>query len=326
MIGVYEPSKSDGCKVLPPFLLAFDLNTQKMVWGMPVRSPTESVLKEYSLKKAGKYLSLQFYGEKFLHFFHPETGEYAFCLDLPPGASSQGGDWFHITPNDDGYQIVNTKQIWRLIGGKITNQNWVPGFVIKMPPGFFRPLSTHCGFLEVFENELVLCGPTGDRATIPNCIEVEAQNDLLYTIEKHPSQADKCLLTIRTLKCNHEVVSDVKESILLKVENASFGKICTNGRFILFSKTLAGISPIFVDLNTQIVTYSPHRFPANAARVMNADLGELWVWDPRSKEIGKISSAGKTVMGSFSASSATSLVHIDSANRLYFVEKKSLPT
>lgn len=336
MIGVYDTRTTFGGKGVPPHLLAYDMNTEKMVWGIPLTpilledlslntSATPMTFgiprmgsKGYRLKKVGEYLSLHFVGEKKLHFIHPETGEFDSILELPE-ASKDTYDCLHISPKGFAYQMVDKDQGRILIGGKIIDKQWNSSFESKTPSGFFRPFSTHCGFQQDFEDKLVLFGPTGDQITIQDCMAAEAQDDKLYSIEKDPLHKDKCLLTIRTLKIDNEVVSGVEKSISLNVKEASFGKICQNGQLILFSGNFSDTSPIFVDFNSQ-VTYSHHKFPCYAKHIVNTHSGELWTWDELSKKIWKVSSTNITLMGSMKSGRGTTLLHINKTDHLFFVD------
>jgi hypothetical protein len=267
----------------------------------------------------GQHLSLQFVGEKNMRFIDPETGEFNFTLELPE-ASKDAYDRLHISSEGFAYQMVHKGRERILIGGKVVDQQWNSSFESNTPTGFFRPFSTHCGFQDDFPEKLILFGPTGDQMVIQNCMAAIAQNDKLYAIEKHPDQEEKCLLTIRTLKIDDEVVSDVEKSISLNVRKASFGSICQNGQLVLFSGAFSDSSPIFVDLNGQEVMYSQHKSPSYAKHVINTDTGELWTWDELSKDIWKVSSANITLMGSMESGRGTTLLHVDKADRLYFVD------
>jgi len=254
-----------------------------------------------------------------LHFIHPETGEFDSALELPE-ASTDRYDCLHISPKGFAYQMVYKDRDRILIGGRIIDKRWNSSFEAKTPSGMFRPFSTHCGFQQDFEDRLVLFGPTGDQITIEGCLAAEAQDDKLYSIEKDPVDKDKCLLKVRMLKGDNEVVSGIEKSISLNVKEASFGKICQNGQVILFAGRFSNTSPIFVKLDSQEVTYSPHKFPSHAEHVVNADSGELWTWDQKSHKIWKVSSANITLMGSMESGRGTTLLHADKADRLYFVD------
>lgn len=313
MMGVYD--KRTG---LPPYLLAYDMNTEKLVWGIPLTPATSGTPAGYFLKRVGERTTLQFVGEKTLHFIHPETGDFDSTLELPEAFTNMC-DRLHIGPQGFGYQMVYKDRGRILIGGRMIDKRWHSSFEVKTPSGIFHSFSTHCGFQQI-ENRLVLFGPTGDQITIEGCIVAEAQDDKLYSIEKDPVNKDKCLLRVRTLKSDNEVVSGVEKSIPLNLEDASFGKVCQNGQLILFSQRASDTLPIFVDLHKQEVTYSEHKFPCYGSHVVNADAGELWTWDPVSYKIWKVSSTNVTLMGSMESSPGTTFLHVDKANRLYFVD------
>lgn len=337
MMGVYDTRTTFGGMEVPPHLLAYDMKTEKIVWGIPLTPhPLEDPSLNtaagdmtfgfpgmdpagYSLNKVGELISLHFKGEKTLHFIHPETGEFDSTLELPE-ASTNSYDCLHISPKGFVYQVVYKDQDQILKGGRIIDKRWISSFEAKSPIGSLRPLSTHCGFHHRFENKLVLFGPTGDQITLEGCMAAEAQDDKLYSIEKDPANKDRCLFKVRTLKGDHEVVSGVEKSIPLNLENASFGKICRNGQVILLANIATDKSPVFITLDSQEVTYSPHKFPSYAEHVVNADYGELWTWDQITQKIWKVSSANITLMGSLESGRGTTFLHVDQADRLYFVD------
>lgn len=327
MIGVYRSHIA-----IPPHLLAYDMNTEKMAWGIPLvpmlledpflntsAASGRTVPADYSLEKVGNYLALQFVGEQELYFIHPETGEIDSTLVLPEVSESKY-NCLHISSKGFGYQMVYRDQDRVLIGGTIRDKQWHRSFEVKTPWGLFHPLSTHCGIQQDVEDTLILFGPTGDQVTL-NCMATEARGDKLYSIEKDPADKNKCLLTIRTLKTDKEVVSGVEQSIVLNVKKATFGNFCQNGQLVLLSENFSNASPIFVDLNNQEVTYSQHAFPSAITDTLITDSGELWTWDEISRKIWKVSRAHITLMGSLESGRGTTLLHAD--HRLFFIAPNS---
>lgn len=340
MMGVYDTRTISGGKRAPPWLLAYDMNTEKMVWGICVKpisleNPSVNISEApvmfgiprrgpsgYSLNRVGEWLSLQLVGEKTVYFIHPETGEYDSTLELPE-VFKNAYDCLHISQNGFGYQMVRKDGEKILIGGKIVDKRWHSSFEVTLSNNFgsFRSLSTHCGFQQPLQaRKLVLFGPTGDQVTIEDCMAVEAHGNTLYSIEKDPVDKDQRLLQVRTLQCDNEVVSAVEKSIPLNLKEVSFGKICQNGQVILFTGRGIETSPVFVNLNSQEIIYSQHKIPTDAERFVNADSGELWTWDELSEKIWKVSSSNSTLMGSMKSGRGTTLVHVDKADRLYFVD------
>jgi hypothetical protein len=337
MIGVYDTRTTFGGKGVPPHLLAYDMNTEKMVWGSaltPIQLKDPSLNTSgtsmtfglprmgpagHRLKRVGEYISLQFIGEKKVHFIHPETGEIKSTLELPE-IYNDTYDCLHISPDGFAYQMVHKDQDRVLIGGNIINGQWSLSFETKTPGGRFCSFSTHCGFFEDFENQLILFGPTGSNVTIENCLAAEARGDKIYLIEKDPACKDKCFLTIRTLKVDHGVVSDVEEKIQLDIKEADFGNLCQNGQWILFSESYSNKSPIFVDLHSKKVTYSKHKIPSYGEKIINTESGELWTWDQITKNIWKVSPNDVTLMGVLESGRGTTLLHVDKGDHLYFVD------
>ncbi len=336
MIGIYETRVTSNGHEILPYLLAYDLKTEQLVWEVPLNKTflnapssrtkvtfqkqdcSEKSSNDYRLKRVGKNLSIQFSQEKELYLIDPKTGNLQSSMELP-GILNDTYDFLHITPEGFAYQLNKIKQGYQLIGGKIVDHQWSSLFESDNPHGFFRPLSTHCGFQHPDKDELILFGPTGHSVTISGCRRAKAQQDKLYSIEKDPSDQDKCLLTIRTLKIDHEVVSPIENSIQLEVKNAAFGDFCQNGQLILFVGDWLALLPVFIDLKSQQVTYSPHQFPDHAKRLINTDSGELWTWDQLSNNVWKVSATAITEMGVLESGRGTTLLHVDTEDHLYFV-------
>jgi len=321
MMGVYY-TQSTICrsKGILPHLLAYDMYTEQIVWGLPLTplsldNPPKMRSTDYSLKRVGEWISLQSKEEKQLRLIRPETGEVDDTLELPEVDTYT---CVHINPEGFAYQLVHKGGNRVLVGGMIRDKQWDISFKANSPNGFFCSFSTHCGFA-LEDYRWILFGPQGDQITLENCMTAQAHGDKIYTVEKDPVNANKCLLNIRSLKLNHDVVSDVENSIPLNARNVSFGKICHNGQIVLFSDT----SPLFVDLQTQEVTYSAYKLPCALKypmHIVNPDSGELWVVNAISGEIWKVSSSNMTLMGSMQIGRGTTLVHVDTSDRLYFVD------
>src|SRR5207237_25302 len=142
--------------------------------------------------------------------------------------------------------------------------------------------------------------------------------DQLYQILKG-SNEEESILTIRTLH-THNISSHIKKKITLGVRTVFFGELCQNGRqLILFSKNDSGMFPIFIDLNDDSVTYSTHTFSPTAKWVISSS-GELWTWDPQTKEIWSVSSTEATLRGTMNGNEEVSLVYVDSSGHLYVKE------
>lgn len=313
MIGVYDPRKDFNGKRMPPSLLAYNMHTEKMVWGTPLAPPENPHERAgiYNLQKVGEYLLLQFIKDKKIYFIHPETGEFASTIALPAACKDP-----HISPQGFTYQRVEREGDCILLGGKITDHQWQPTFESKLlSEGELLPLSTHCGFHDF--NRLVLYGPTGDQEIIQNCFSAEAQDDKLYTIEKDPATGE-CLLNIRTLKTDRNVISGIETTLPLRVKEASFGKFCQNDCLVLFAEDDAGKSPFFIDLNSLNVKYSQYKFSSYSQYIINTASAEVWIWNGESKEIWKVSAEKMTLLGSWDFSPSTTFLHVDSEDQLYF--------
>jgi hypothetical protein len=302
-------------------LLAYDMSTEKMVWAVPIIDNAWNTKKSeaYNLKQIGQYVSIQFLREKTLHLIHLETGEYSHALQFPMESTGEK-DRFYVSKEGFAYQIVHEDGNYVLAGGKIVDEKWDVFFKAKNGSGSFRSLSTHCGFLQTQPgaSQLVLFDPKGSVVSLLGCMSTKAFGDKLYTIDKDPMNNDRCRLTIRTLKTDGTVLSDIETSLVLDVKKAAVIEICGNGQVILFSRGVLTFCPIFVDLNTGQITYSDYSFFTHAKYITDPHSGDLWTWDERSQEVWKVSRTDAVLMGHLQGNQETSLLHVDAAGYLYF--------
>jgi len=277
-------------------------------------------------------LSVRFEKEQQIYFLSMAMGLQIATMTLPEVMLDWSDD-LHITSHRIGYQLVyprgeNNKR--RLLGGSIGNnfQEWKTTFETETPRGSFKKLSTHCGFHDEFKHTLVLYAPTGHFATLTECIKVFANKKTLFTIESIPNRTDSCLLVLRNLLDNHStavstssVVSEATKTIELPVQRASFGKLCQNDQYlVLFADAYHG-SPIFVDLVRGTVVQSHHSIQSYGSYVVNTE-GDIWTWDPVTKQIWKITIADHSraiLMGTLESGRGTSFLHAE-GDVLYFVD------
>lgn len=324
MIGVYADKEN------PPYLLAFDMYTKKMAWGMPlVASLLEdpslnpslnsretglsfAALPDYRLEQVGENLFLRFHEEKKVRFIDAKTGQCTSLFELPEVPVDP--ELLHISPEGFVYLVARKDQTYSLLGGKLIHGQWNLSFEVNYPGHDFLSLSTHCGAFSD-KNQLILFGPTGAQVTIENCLAAEARENKIYLIEKDPKRKDKCIVTVRSLLAGPNVVSRVEKMISLDVERASFGDFCKNGQWVLFQGVIRK-SLIFVDMQSEEVAYC-YQPPIDSQQFINVETGEVWSWDQWSKEIRKISSTNITLEGTMGGSSRTSILWVDKGNQVY---------
>ncbi|MGD2168757.1 MAG: hypothetical protein PVI40_00775 [Chlamydiota bacterium] len=334
MLGVYAPNTTFGGKGVPPHLLAYNRQTEKMEWGIPLtlEQPEDLSLvttqvpmtyglprmgpAEYSIGQAGKSITLQFVGEKRVHCIDSNTGEIIDTI-LLPYEKQNGNDRLYLTPEGIGYQMVFLEDSIKLIGGKISNSCLNPDFEVAAPHGFLLPLSTHVGFKDPFEDELILFNSNGKHVTL-DCLSAYAVGTTLYLVEPNSSQENTCKVTVRTMTTDDQVVSEVEKSIVLNVQSPSIEKICDNGQLVLINGYFNKF-PIFVGLENGEVVYSDHKIPSYGAYHVNTLSGDIWTWDTVSRKIWKVSSREKVLMGSLESGRGTSLLHVDQNDHLFFV-------
>jgi hypothetical protein len=312
MIGLNKKSAYNGDE--PDYLLAYDMHSEKMVWGIPLTNPKVSLpevgLQQYSLGYMDGHIALQSVGDKNVYFINPQTGDISDVVETSYAPQNiYQLDWFHKSREGYTYQVTCGEDSYILIGSQQARVN----FEARVE-GDFLPLSTHCGFIDRVRDGLVLFGPTGDKVVIPRYRAAQAVGNKLYLIERDSEDKNKCHLTLRNLNLDHTVVSDVEQSFVLNVPKAFFGKVCQNGQVILFSNS----APIFINLQSGEVVYGPYAFPYDGKHVISDYTGDVWSWDPSSKNIYKTSATQRTLMGSMSGGQDTSLVHVDENDQLYF--------
>lgn len=310
------------------YLNAYDMHTEKRIWSLPLIMTNDQNILTFDfpkIKQVGSFLIIQFIEEKKLHFIDAETGEFKLVLKLPVASINNFESW-HMSPMGYIYQIANDGPDRILIGGRLFENQWKPSFEIKAPNGFLRPFSTHCGFQSF--DKLFICGPTGDLAIINGCIEAHVLEDKLFAIESDPLNKNGRLLTVRTLRLGKEVVSAAAEiSIPINVRKITFGNISKDGQHVvLFSKNFSDTSPIFIDLLNEDVTYSLYKFYSHEEHMINPLTSELWTFDQSSKCVWKVSAHEKKCMGQLKYSRATTFLHVDQNDHLYYVVTKKAST
>ncbi|PIS01589.1 MAG: hypothetical protein COT84_01580 [Chlamydiae bacterium CG10_big_fil_rev_8_21_14_0_10_35_9] len=333
MLGAYNPNTTFGGKGVPPHLLAYNRQTEKMEWGIPLTPEQPEDLSlvttqvpmtyglprmgpaEYHIGQVGESITLQFMGEKRVHCIDSNTGEITDTI-LLPYENQNDDDRLYLTPDGIGYQMVFLEDDIKLIGGKISDSCLNPDFEVAAPHGFLLPLSTHVGFKDPFEDELIIFNSKGKHVTL-DCLSAYAVGTTLYLVEPNPSQENTCKLTVRTMTTDDQVISEVEKSIVLNTKSASIEKICDNGQLILINGYKL---PIFVGLENGEIVYSDHKIPSYGAYHVNALSGDIWSWDTVSQKIWKVSSQEKVFMGSLESGRGTSLLHVDQDNHLFFVD------
>ncbi|MDR3624397.1 MAG: hypothetical protein P4L16_04570 [Chlamydiales bacterium] len=328
MIGVYKPGNIvNSCL----YLLAYNRNTEKMVWGIPLSSSSlgedlpgtfsDCCPRGYHLKHIGEQIFLCFQGSKKVHLIHVETGEVSSILEMPEAFDARSVSCFHIS-QDFAYQVVDRGQNWVLLGGKIVNNCCERGFEIIKPRGEFRLYATHVGFYSAHEKKLVLVNSTGSFAVIENCLAALARDNKLYSLEKSPHYSEEnkhCILRVRTLKDSDDVLSDVEREISDTIRASCFGSFCENGQLILFLREQEDFSPVFIDLESGSVTYSRRKVPSYDRTCIDERRGTVWYWDQEFQKLRKISSVGITTMGILKGSGSTTLLHVDESEHLYYM-------
>lgn len=309
---------------IPPYLLAYDMNTEKLVWGVPINqnarlNETAEIYSplcrpiykvNFQIQQYSDYIILQFNDETRLHFIDASTGVIASTIDLPAPRGLYGK--LHISPDRSYFYFDREKDL--ITGARIVNGKWVSTFEVKDARGQFLGLSTYCGLLH--KKTLTLFGPSGTQTRIEHCRDAKAVDDKLYTIEKDPHHKESCYLTIRKLDNSQGIISAIQKRIRIETKKVTIGEVCKGQQCVLFSET----SPIFVDLNTGGVIYSPYRSLISSQQIIDVETAEVWTWNLSSEKIWKISSTDIKPIGKLTRLQHRKLLHIDQNHRLYFAD------
>ena len=289
-----------------PHLLAFDKDTEKMIWGMKLEKTTPP----FFPWRFGEYLVLQLQKSNEFCFIHAKTGEITARVSLP----GQFRPWedLHLSPEGFCYIRVGDSSDKKLVGGKIVDGSWQPIFERKIQMGALRPLSTHASIYEQIEEQLTLFASTGASTVFHHCLSFYAKGDKLYLVQRGPNK--ECILSVRTLLNDDRVVSEEVQTVQVAAFEPYIKEVCENGLCVLLGRD---DHPIFVNLLTSQVVKSPHKIVVYAKCIMNEKTGDLWSWDCLSKKLFKINGDRIDLMGQIHGDETTKLIHIDSNERLF---------
>lgn len=286
-------------KRIPHHLMAFESESGKMRWAVPLEESADKEFVVYQLKMTDAGLAFYFDGGDKIHFLKPETGEKLAAIQLP--AVFLKKDALHLGPQGQAYLVKKAEE--QIYGGRLEKGLWIPSFQRKIPEPIvtrelyspqhqpeviFKPLSTHISF-SLGEGQDLLIGPQGHEATLKGCNLRKAFGDKLFVLEANPHDRESTVLTIRTLKDGPQVVSEIEKSILLKRNTFSFGPLCQNNLLVLFAHHAC----LFVDLNTDTVScVQIDDFDRYKDLMVNQTNGEIWTRNVRSQHLHKITRDG----------------------------------
>jgi len=330
MIGIYRCAIRYDEKPAQQHLLAYDIRTEKMRWGIPLLEG-----KRPYIDLVGESLFIRYNGTKDVHIVDADTGTITSTLELPYAITDESSGDVHFGRSSISppltffcYLLVTGYQTGDFFCGEVSDgkPRWMPPS--KPPCGEFRPLGTYCAFQDDFERAFIICSPKDGQTTLTNCVAAMAYQDTLYTIEKQSVTDTHCYLMARTLDAESKnFVSPFHKSIRLNVPEASFAKQCQHNEkpqvIILFAEAGSHSCPIFVNMNSENVIYSSHAVQCYGTYVIGT-MGDLWTWDAIHKTIWRILHTDRNVvmpMGTLTSGRGTLFLHADDdIGRVYFVD------
>jgi hypothetical protein len=306
---IRETPKSRTKRILP-HLLAFDIETQRMVWGIKLEKP---IAHYYNPQKYGEHMTLQFEDSNEVSFIHAITGEITATVSLP--YKVEDGRDFHLSPEGFCYQLVGLHDNRRIVSGRIVNWTWQPTFESAIESGALTVLSTHAAIYDKYiKKQLILFGPTGASVVFERCLSFHGKGDKLYVVQRGPEK--ECILSVITLINDGGVISEEVKTVHFVSSRPSFLGVSENGICILLERNG---NPIFVNPLTSQVVKSVHQIVSYAQYIVNGETGDLWSWDTLSSELYKINGDQIIPMGKIKAGESTRFIHITSNGRLFIL-------
>lgn len=272
---------------VPEHLLAFDRKYKKVVWGQPLTN-------HYELVHAGHHIAYLRDQEDTVQYISISTGKIEDKFRLPHPYHSYK-DKFYVDPSENAF-FISENQPDTLYRRTVQNPVWNAFKFNKKLSSRFKPLSTHAGLWEGVQT-LHVIGPTGAPVKFENCIDAYANGNRLFLTQKDPSNRKQCILSIRNLQKEGEVVSEPNLELPIQADHLLFGKLCENGELVLldgfhgYKKT-----PLFVNLSTKtVVRGEEHLIHPRYNYFIDEKRGEVWIHG--QKKLRKISSTSNQVMG-----------------------------
>ncbi len=336
IIGSYTEKTSFNGKTVPPHLLAFDRNTEQLVWGVPLVSfptPPEPLNRQGRLSNIPSlsprlyrissidqdYCAIRFQGETKVRILSTKDGSTLTEFHCPEAFHSLSS--LHVAIDPNGlfvYQLVQSKNSgWHLIGGRVKKGKFDTCFDVPVPSGLLMPLGIHCAVrsLKNGSNDLMVVSPSGHQVMLNQADSAVAYKNQLYRLENANSDAAETLLRVHDLS---KIDLPITSTLAIKDSGLRIKAVCENGILVL----LASDGPIFVDLVSSQITYGAKTSLIGYEK-MHVDpvSADVWVYDEVSNEVWKFSGTEKRLMGKIpGAGRGTSLLHTDDKGTLLFVD------
>lgn len=302
MIGVCEEAELVSMSIL----CAFDMDTKELLWAISID--------DYgALSRVEDTLVIWYQDKSELWMIDVKSGE---C---------------HVAKFEDSYRdlYMTSKVIYRaslyrgLYGTKVEVGKFEKGLYessCDCEVGFndFVPFSTHWGAQRRINYGFAcdIINPSGKFQSI-HYKNAQAYGDKLFTINSSPNQCQGGLLLRRTLKLDEEVLGPVEKSIDLPEGNFKIEGLCDNGQLILLSERAV----LFVDQEKESVEVVSCEGAVNECFVIDTLKAEVWWRDQSTSHLWKVNSKEAHLMGSLKSTSDVSLVHVDSAGKLYYMDR-----
>lgn len=310
LIGVYRQESGDRTS----YLLAYDIKTQKMVWGqeIPEGSYVDGQMQKqlicHQMSPLGIIQLLS--NDKNVNILDPATGKLKLSFTLPEDPRNPNSRLFakiKITPSGFCY----FPGIDTLYGAKINEGKWEQSFAIKKT--FGNHSSSFGGNFALFHcmHERTLVDTNGIKYAVADDTELQEKNGKLYVRENN------------TLSVWANVESYIQKQSAIKTVNLpcrTILKAVTNDEMCILESYI-GSDYFFVDIDAKEVTKVPRKTLLTEERYIDPKTNAIWVWDAITKDLWRLTKTECIKMGTLEASERTQFVHAE-GEKLYFVDAK----
>lgn len=354
MAGVYNAQSTFGGREIPDYLMAFDMQTEKMVWAVDLSDPMkihkndETKIdtyatpmtwgfptlgpREYRLRGIGENkISIYIMGNPIVYFVDTQTGSIHTMANISgPPLTSEEYDLLHFSDDLEFYYTVTDVGRDRIVTvgckqHKEMDEESILCYDFKTTElnfgGHIVALGTHIGIIdEIADESVIITNPTLKNFTIKNCIGIAYHRGKIYTIELDGNQDNTYFLVVRTADVGEAIVSTVEKQIEIKsTERLHFiSMTADSSKWFLRTYT----SFVVVEMDTERVLYGTTKIHNCAEIMVDKKAGTLWTWDQVSKEVKKFSGdfLSPAIVGTLNSGRGTSLLHVDEEEHLYFVD------
>ncbi len=296
MIGLYKSPFGWGSNPPVFYLLAYNLQTEQVLWGLPFDKQQESanvtqdfifgmpssVANMIVLRKHNNMLIITHKKQKEIFFIEPHTGHITNKI-----ICDRIADDMHVSTCETFiFQLINKGYMNRLIiGSDIDKSGLKLKFEKQTSIGQFVPLSYHCGIFNSFAKTITIYNRIG-HIVLLNCISVKAYQNHLFSLEQKYDKKP-FILNIRLLLESELIVSDILHSLNSNFDCAKIERIFSSECVILVDEHHVFYANF---LTSTVVSYTNIR---HCSEHLVDDNGNVWSKSYNHNTVQKLTPEGK---------------------------------